>query len=199
MRGVFFCLLLLTGLGCKHAQSGHGECAECAALHKAGCVGHDGLCSHHAAGHTCPICEKKKEKAAPRAGPEERETVVTQDVMLVPRMVYVPYAPQVPVAPVRMANVVPGARSFEQPKEAPPEKREAPPPPPTEKVICETLDRCAQMMQIMDKRLCDLEQRLQNPPAPPPVIIQEVPGPRCFPSLFGKPHLPCLGSLCDKP
>src|SRR2546427_11695413 len=106
MRGAFVGLLLLAGLGCKTAKQ--GECAECAAMHHAG---HEGLCAHHAAGHTCPICEKKKEKAAPRAGPEERETVVTQDVMLVPRMVYVPYAPQIPGAPGRVAKAVPGART----------------------------------------------------------------------------------------
>jgi len=190
MRCALVSLLLLSALGCK-TTSGHGD----------GCAlsGHGATCPHESAGHKCALCEKKakeKEREVPRAGPEaEREAVVTQDIMLIPRMVYVPYAPQVPVAPARLGTMVPGARTVDVPREVPETRTVAPPPAP-HKEICETLDRCAQMMQVLDKRICDLESRLQNPPPAtvvPPVIIESAPGPRC------KPLLPCLRSLCDKP
>jgi hypothetical protein len=109
-------------------------------------------------------------------------------------MVYVPYAPQVPVQPARLGTVVPGARGVEIPaqREAPAAPREAEQPRAPEKQICEALDKCCNMMQVMDKRLCDLEARYRNPP---PVIIQQPApaGPRCLSSLFCKPHIPCLG------
>jgi hypothetical protein len=191
--------LVLFAMGCKTGHSGVGGHAHCGP----GC---------HADGHghaLCHLCEKKKQPApytapAPSTAPEEetRQAVVTQDIMLIPRMVYVPYAPQVPVAPARMASMMPGVRPMvPQRYEAPPPEQQVAPPPVPQQQICETLDKCAQMMQIMDKRLCDLESRLQAP-APTiiqPVIVEPPRGPRCFPSLFGKPHLPCLGSLCDKP
>jgi hypothetical protein len=101
--------------------------------------------------------------------------------------------------------MVPGARAIDTPRDLPPPApRDIEPPraPAPDKVICETLDRCTLMMQMLEKRLCDVEGKLQAPqPAPvvPPIVIQPAPGPRCFPSLFSKPHLPCLGSICDKP
>jgi len=192
-----FVALVLFAIGCKtghscvggHTQSG----ADC-----------------HAAGHGhCPICEKKKPAPytapAPSTAEEEqpaRQAVVTQDIMLIPRMVYVPYAPQVPVAPARMANMMPAVQPMvPQRQQQPPAEQQVTPPPVPQQQICETLDKCAQMMQILDRRLCDLEGKLQAPPPTivQPVIVQPTPGPRCFPALFGKPHLPCLGSLCDKP
>ncbi|HKB03116.1 MAG TPA: hypothetical protein VKD90_12900 [Gemmataceae bacterium] len=185
MRRALICLVLLSVLGCK--TPGHGDGGALS--------GHGADCLHQT-GHKCPLCEKKaKEKEREVSREVEREAVVTQDIMLIPRMVYVPYAPQVPVAPARLGTMVPGARTVDVPREVP-ETRAAPPPPAPQKEICETLDRCAQMMQVLDKRICDLESRLQNPPPPtvvPPVIIESAPGPRC------KPLLPCLRSLCDKP
>jgi hypothetical protein len=150
------------------------------------------------------VCEKKK--PAPVTGPapvtanEEapgRPAVVTQDIMLIPRMVYVPYAPQVPVNPARLGTLMPGAQPMVPARQeaAPPgpENVEAPPP---SKEVCELLHRCTQMMQTMDKRMCDLETRLQTPPPVQPIIVQPAPaGPRCLSSLFCKPHIPCLGPV----
>lgn len=216
MRLALACLLFLAGLGCKGVSGvpcdpTHGACAGGPGVAHGGpgCLTHsDENCPLHAAGHKCSICEKKKKeekREVPQQreaeAPQPREAVVTQDIMLIPRMVYVPYAPQVPVAPARLGTVVPGARGVETPaatKEGPaPTNREAEQPRAAEKQICEALDRCCTMMQVMDKRLCDLEGRSRATPPPvqvQPVIIQQAPpGPRCLSSLFCKPHIPCLG------
>jgi hypothetical protein len=54
------------------------------------------------------ICVKKPKPAPPEAPPTA--AVPTQEVLLVPRTVYVPYAPQVPTGPARMVplHTVPG-------------------------------------------------------------------------------------------
>src|SRR5439155_12707838 len=102
MRLALACLLCLAGLGCKGVPCDptHGACPGGPGMARGGpgCLAHcDDHCPLTAAGHKCALCEKKKEKEkereAPRAGPEEaqpREAVVTQDIMLIPRMVYVP-------------------------------------------------------------------------------------------------------------
>ena len=208
MRVALGCLLLLSSLGCKGVSPGQSkDCLDGAG--SASCLAHaDEHCPLHAAGHKCAICDKKKEKdrdVKPRSGPDEgqpREAVVTQDIMLIPRMVYVPYAPQVPVNPARLGTVVPGARGIELPPAAPrdtnPNPRDITPAPrDTDKQICDTLDRCTHMMQIMDKRICDLEKCAKNPPAAQPIIIQQAPaGPHSLIPSFFKSHLPCLGGTC---
>jgi hypothetical protein len=189
----------------------HGPCDPTHGHHAGGPGGHgclthsDGHCPLDAAGHKCHLCDKKKkeekrEAPQPREGdqPQPREAVVTQDIMLIPRMVYVPYAPQVPVAPARLGTAVPAGRALEIPDQreaAAPRAAEQPQPRAADKQICDALDKCCSMMQVMDKRLCDLETRYHNPPPAPAVIIQQPapPGPRCLSSLFCKPHIPCLG------
>ena len=206
MRIVLGCLLLLSSLGCKTATISK-DCT--GGTGSASCLAHgDDHCPLHAAGKKCEICDKKKEKPRDmpqqRSGPEEdqpREAVVTQDIMLVPRMVYVPYAPQVPVRTARLGTVVPGARGLELPaprEAAPPAPRDATPPAPreTEKNICDTLDRCTHMMLIMEKRICDLEKCAKTAPAP--AAPQCMPaGPHSLLPSYFKSHLPCLGGTCS--
>jgi hypothetical protein len=146
-------------------------------------------------------CEKEKPREAPapeqpRPGPppeqpSPKEAIVTQDIMLIPRMVYVPYAPQVPVAPARLGHVVPGATMTQRdicppcppcptaPREGPPpaqpaQPREAPCPPGVDRRLLDTLDRTGQIMQQMEQRLAALEARTA---APAPVYAEPCPAP----------------------
>ena len=141
---------------------------------------------------TCPPSEKcppkkgqeKEAPQQPKPGPPEeqpaaKQAIVTQDIMLIPRMVYVPYAPQVPVAPARLGLVAPGALAAERelpreapkevPKEGPTQPREGPKEAPCDtrdKQICDTLDRCALMLDALNRRLTALESRVPVPCGP---------------------------------
>jgi hypothetical protein len=212
MYRVCACLLLVAGVGCKGVPHGKMDAAHSAMCEKGGAADGADKCPLHAAGHHCPVCDKCKEKAkdrgAPREGPDEsasRDAVVTQDIMLIPRMVYVPYGPQVPVSAARLGTTMPGVRSVDNPaadRGAPSTPREADVPKAPDKPICDLLEKCTNMMQKMDKRMCEIEAKVQaGTPVQtlPPVTICPAPAPSCLQSLFGKPHLPCLGSLCDKP
>lgn len=131
-----------------------------------------------------------REKATPRpaAGPPEapartrevvqqveRETTVTQDTLLVPRVVYMPYAPYAPTAPVRMRTAELQERVYTEERAAPrdaggPRGREgaAPRPAGGEDRVLETIDKCSQLLLKMDQRLSELESRvvIETRPAP---------------------------------
>src|SRR4051794_39915881 len=90
--------IFLISLGCKGVHSpdgaacGHGTGCAPGADHGA-CVGDkkDGHCL------TCAKPEKKEVGGPLGAAPQEevRQTALTQDILLIPKTVYVPYAPHV--------------------------------------------------------------------------------------------------------
>jgi hypothetical protein len=131
------------------------------------------------------------------------QVAVTQDILLIPRTVYVPYAPQVPVAPARLGTVapaermitqqqttreaVPDPRAAELPRTEPTRTREAAPP--CDKST-EALDKCCQMLERLERRIDDLEKKTQ--PCPPIEVPCPVDGP--VPYLPSGPE-PCPPAL----
>jgi hypothetical protein len=107
--------------------------------------------------------EIEKNEQPREAQPIERTTTrsaVTQDILLIPRTVYVPYAPQVPVAPARLGTVAPAERVITQQettREAAPPSRDAAPA--SQDRSAECLDKCTQMLERMDSLIRAMEQR----------------------------------------
>lgn len=90
--------------------------------------------------------------------------LTTQDVMLIPRMVYVPYAPQTPMNPARLSSLVPPGHPAAMPMPNP--QADAA----TER-MANALERSTQMMEKMTLRIAVLEEMVrQQPlrPTPPP-------------------------------
>lgn len=114
------------------------------------------------------------ERPGPPAGEKQREAIVTQDIMLIPRMVYVPYAPQVPVAPARLGTVTPGARVVQQEEDTTPRAGPAPKDvtprdvDTKEKQVCDALDKCCKKMDEMCQRITIIEAKTQCLPGPAP-------------------------------
>lgn len=147
-----------------------------------------------------------RERATPRpaAGPPEapartrevveREVSVTQDTLLVPRMVYMPYMPYAPTAPVRMRTAELQERLYVDERGSPrdaggPRPREAASPRPAsaDDRLLETLDKCSQMIVKMDQRLSDLETRTIIE-SRPKVETRVVPGgPAPAPEVYAQP------------
>jgi hypothetical protein len=139
------------------------------------------------------------EKAPPeKAPPEQVEHVnqqaqIAQEVMLVPRTVYVPYVAQTPVTPVRLSavNTIPGRvnsiverRDLETqptPPAAPSRQEEMPP---AERQ--QLLDMCKQLADQLS-RLEQAQRRAAQavpcpPPCPPCPLLQTIPFPSCPPT-----------------
>lgn len=144
----------------------------------------------------CPVpcppkqCEKPKD-VQPRPGPTQdrpAQTAVTQDVLLIPRMVYVPYAPHVPVTPARLGTVAPGEREMKRedkkPKDDGSQKRDTPP-------ACdktsECLDKICDFLNHLNHRIDNLEKQ-QRGPCPAPNIFCPTPEAICPPGSVN--HLP---------
>ncbi len=167
MRTAAFGLLLLFSFGCKGL--GTVSCfpvdAECHPVPE--CLPQPPPCPPPPP----PPCEPPKEKPKPRPAPApaERsvEAAVTQDILLIPRTVYVPYAPQVPVAPARLGAMAPAerltTRETEKPKAREPEQASRDAPAPCDK-SAEALDKCCRILEQLDYRIHMLEQK-QVPPA----------------------------------
>lgn len=161
---------------------------------------------------TPPVKEVKAPPPQVRA-PQVREeietrtatTAVTQDILLIPRTVYVPYAPHVPVAPARLVTTAPAAqvvhteeRVREQvaapaPVQAPVQTNEA--------QINHALDQCLQQMRALNERIAGLESRAAcaapapcPAPVPAPVFVapprRAVPAPDCVPSSVPSQQFP---------
>lgn len=206
MRFTVMGFLLLAGVGCNAFQ--HSERGECAAP-GVGCppanqVG--GACPTACPPHAQPCGAAPPTACAPQAPPcppkeQPREVpapervstraAVTQDILLIPRMVYVPYAPQVPVAPARVGMVAPAERvvtettreALPPPREALPQPREAPPlpreacPAPRDR-SADTLDRCAELLEKMESRIRFLEEQRPGCPKTSPyqdTVVPEMP------------------------
>jgi hypothetical protein len=147
-----------------------------------------------------PPCkpEERKEKPGPpppekEGPPPTREAIVTQDILLLPRMVYVPYAPQVPTAPARLGTTVPGGRALcapaedTTPKAAPPKDE----PKTRDAQVCDALDKTLQKLDELNRRLSDLEAKTQCLPGP---AMCPAPGPAMCPAPGPGPALcpaPC--------
>jgi hypothetical protein len=121
--------------------------------------------------------------------------------MLVPRTVYVPFIAQTPVAPVRLSSLTAGGATIvnerrETLSEAAGQREaaagpQATPPGPREAALAEIADCCLKL----NKRLDDIEKRLQLPDAGPVVSqpgcalppICEPPGGRMLPGCKDHP------------
>lgn len=199
-----FAAVLLSGLGCQGVQKhapGYGPTGCAPTAHGSyaddkdgpGETGHKhGLCEHGKKDGHCLTCAKKDKKepvqAQPPVGADQpvRQTAVTQDILLIPKTVYVPYAPHVPVHPARLGMSVPAGQQIpvnqpQQPVNAPPDTPVTATPP----GVTETLEKCCQIMSRMDKRLCDLESQMAAPPA----VVCPAPGPAVGPAPCHTPFL----------
>jgi hypothetical protein len=137
-----------------------------------------------------PVCQApppppppEKAPPPPVRAPQPPETVenrvtttaVTQDILLIPRTVYVPYAPHVPVAPARLSMCTPAAHVV-QTEERYREQVQAPPETTSRDTqINNALDQCLQQMRMLNQRIGDLEKRAA--PAVAPCPAPQVPGP----------------------
>jgi hypothetical protein len=221
VRFVAISFLLFLGVGCKGLV--HNRLSSSEVPMGPGCVaGPQGeacpppSCPAPSCPPSCPPkCPEKpkeeKREAQPReAPPVERTTSrasVTQDILLIPRMVYVPYAPQVPVAPARLGMVAPAERvTTEQQttREPAPAPRDVTPPPTDRSAEC--LDKCAQMLERLDERLRALEERQRAicPPAGPACTMPmptQLPEPTCPPGPSGPVIIlpPVDSPACDPP
>jgi hypothetical protein len=133
---------------------------------------------HHYHYESCPSAQCKppeKPLAAPPPAPvgappeQKKEAIVTQDILLIPRMVYVPYAPQVPVAPARLGTVLPAGRPLQ---ECPPTNA-----PLSQDKLGDTLDKTLSKLEELNKRLSDLEAKTQTMPCPAPTCPAPCPTP----------------------
>jgi len=91
-----------------------------------------------------------------------------QEVLLVPRLVYVPYSAHVPVGPARLPGSVAGSMNV------PAEERMTVTPSHND-----TLEQCLEQLKAMNTRLSELEARqsaaIQSSPAAPPQSLPLAP------------------------
>jgi hypothetical protein len=153
----------------------------------------------------CPTPAPKRDAEPtpqPRPATTTREEVadraaVVNDVLLVPRTVFMPYAPYAPTAPARLRMAAPADQVIEE------RIREGEPRPaqPRDSKLTETLDKCLDAMSNINNRLTVLENRASTVVAPPPPVYCPPPAaPYCppgrrvlFPSLHRNlcPPDPC--------
>ena len=165
MRQLLLMALLLVGAGCY----GLGERIHC----------RRGM---HGCSPTEP-CDKKAAKPAEiKAAPTEEisgpaRSTQAQEVLLVPRMVYVPFVAQTPTAPVRMTSnmtVVPPGGPKDQVTDRPcPAEDKA--------LVKKMLEVCERLNDRIDRMEKCLREREASPP---PVIC---PAPARTAPLFGRP------------
>jgi hypothetical protein len=211
MRFAFIGTILLFGVGCKAITGGPlgDSCGSDASSCKQDKTTCKPTCKHD---DKC----KDKDRGAPlpptkEGPPPERGAAVTQDILLIPRMVYVPYAPQTPVGPARLGMAVPG-RDDGGPREGPPppedKPKEGPPPAKTkeecnpcrEAQLCDMLEKCCKKIEALNDRINKIEQRTQSVPCPPvvaprppllprnrqdcPTICEPICEPKCAPATI---------------
>jgi hypothetical protein len=181
MRQFLLMSLLLVGAGCQGLRERidcrHGGYActtkePCGPSEKVGAPGPEKLAA--------PKAE------APKVGAPRQEVAapaIAQEILLVPRMVYMPYAPQVPTAPMRMGapgtTVVPP-----QGAPAPRENVEAPGPvaaPPTKQLV----DICEKLCERVER----MEKCIADRNASPPTMVCPPEVPYC-PPFFRRPLFP---------
>jgi hypothetical protein len=121
---------------------------------------------------SAPAPEKKVSAPAPEKAPEVTHAAVAQEVMLVPRTVYVPYVAQTPTAPVRLTSdmtVVPPVSAPSPPQAGAP----SPPPvgaptPPAAPCEQDMVDICKKLNQRLDYlEQCLRDRKGSTPPCPP--------------------------------
>lgn len=104
--------------------------------------------------------------------------LTTQDVMLIPRMVYVPYAPQTPINPARLSSLVPPGHPAAMPPMAQMDNSA------TERMAA-AMERSTQMMEKMTLRIAQLEEIVRQQPQTPmaPVPSATPPLPTTLPAI----------------
>jgi hypothetical protein len=183
MRRFALVWLLLAGAGCQ-------------GLHEKHCRsdGTTGTCPAPLA--PCTVPEKKVSAPAPEApkAPEKvgvpvgqpAQVAIAQEVLLVPRMVYMPFVAQSPTAPARLTSNMTVLPPTGAPVGAPQPPVGAPSPPPVGAPPCESemLDLCRKLNQRLDY----LEKCIRDRPAPPTVICPPA-TPACPLPLLHRPWL----------
>jgi hypothetical protein len=102
------------------------------------------------------------------AAPSQVTKAVTQETLLIPRMVYVPYAPQVPVAPARLVGAQAVGIGTEIPLGAVPVPPAAPTPAaaPQPQVTAEQFMQLVSAVDELTKRVKDLQCKANAEPNP---------------------------------
>lgn len=215
---VLMCCALATGAGCQGVRFGRYAlvCApdNCQPSGGAPCAPIAPPCPPPVCQPAPPPPPAPEVKAPPpvRAAPPRQEvtetrvasTAVIQDILLIPRTVYVPYAPHVPVAPARLAVAAPAGRVV-QTEERVREQVAAPPVvAPRETQVTEALDQCLQQMRMLNQRIAELETRAAAVAAPPaPCPAPPPPITYCPPAGYASPLPACpapeLGSPSQVP
>ena len=165
MRFASICVILLMGVGCKSAKLAHVQ-SPCAHPGPGDASCPPTTVHHHH--HDC----KQPDRPAPQVTPpapvtDEKKGVVINDVLLIPKMVYVPYVPHVPVAPARLSGMMV--------HEPAPEPKPATGPAPATAANDELLRQLLQKLDEMSKRMKECESRIQAIPCPPPACGPRVP------------------------
>jgi hypothetical protein len=156
MRQLLWMTLLLIGGGCHgvgerlHGRHACAPAEPCAPVEKRG----------------APAPEKPREAPPPRQDVgEAARAAIAQDVLLVPRMVYMPYVAQIPTGPMRMAphQLPPGPEPVGAPRGEPRPPAGEPGP---------ELRKAVELCEKLHERITQLEKSLQErqaAPAPAPV------------------------------
>ena len=190
---------LLLCLGCKSTLfPGHDACAPpagtvCGPVEGAPCAPPPQPCAPPPQPCAAPRAAPRAAEAPRSQTTRETEThaagaAVAQDILLVPRTVYVPYAAQTPVAPARMSALVPGAavttRTIERTEatSAAAETRSAATDTRSSELPASDI---LQALRALNQRLDNLE-RARAAPAPP----CPAPAPPCPGGPFVAPVLP---------
>lgn len=195
MRHTLLATILVLGAGCQALDHAEGPVRRgddrYAAADKGGnrsTVG--GILNHCSADGDCrkpsDVVKKEMPKTLPeqqsKAAPARQETTdasrvpaLSQDVLLVPKMVYIPYAAQAPTSTVRLAGATPVAPPAEEPA-----AYKAPKPRESVAAIKPLPIDCNQqildMCRKLNERLEVVERKLgEKPAAAPPLVPSAVP------------------------
>jgi hypothetical protein len=160
---------------------------------------------------SCPAPQPQQAPQPVRAAPAESKPAIAQEVMLVPRTVYVPFVAQTPLAPVRLSALGAGAApapepapstAAPQPQQAPPQPERLPQPQQAPPVCQAPGPDLADLLGKLNARLDRLEAQLARPAMEPCPCPTPCPGPCPMPPCpqptrrllpFGSP------SECDPP
>ena len=182
VRQILLMSVVLAGAGCQCLGGRDCRTTE----------GDEGCHPRHFAGlpRRAPVCDKPCEETKkpvskppemPKAAPAPEDitrAVVAQDVLLVPKTVYVPYVAQSPVAPVRLAGMSAPPPPFSGPSDVP-SGRGAPPCDTSE--LRQMLDICKKLNDRIDRMEKCVGERQSLPPtfAPLPPAPEPMAAPPC--------------------
>jgi len=197
MRQILFMAALLAGAGCQALGDAkcHNEKEPCRKPRLAGLLNH-----FHSDCEPKKPCDAPRAPAAPppKAPPPvqevetQRAPAIAQDILLIPKTVYIPYAPQTPTAPVRLSSLPPTAPAPAAPgPQAPAPQAPGPQAPapqaPGPQVPCDVTYQMLDICKKLNERLDCLERKYSDRIVCPPTQV-------CPPRLI-VPNFPPTGLL----